>query len=502
MATTYTDYSRDKIGWFFGLSGTQLTVLAISVMPVLWTVRSNAWLSAGLLSLLWSLLFVITVVPVKGRSATGWLAASIAYALGGLLRWSSFSSRAATGAADDLATADLPGILQAVLIHDGPPHGPALARVAVIQNHATRTWAVTAALVHPGIGMADSHERSRLGQGLTDLLDLAARTELIDEVLFTVRTVPEDGAERDLWVQRHRRANAPALATQINEDLARGLTQASVRTEAFITVVVPEARIAKEAKESGGGLEGRARTLYLLMGEVEAQLRGGMAMTSVVWLTSPQLALACRTGFAPSDRVGIIDALAAAEKDAGVNAEVPWAMAGPSGADPVVRHYSHDAWNSVSATIKLPDKGAAMGALAPILTPGEPGERRSFMVAYPILRQSIADRQSANSEWAADLGSAMRTKAGVRMRAKQQNEAAKAHGMDYKLARGNSMTRPYAICTVTVPKTARVTEFGRRLDAAIRRAGFAPLRLDLAQDAGFAASTVPLGVSLTRKGDA
>ncbi|WP_460838068.1 SCO6880 family protein [Nocardioides marmoraquaticus] len=502
MATTYTDYSRDKIGWFFGLSGPQLAVLAIGVMPVLWSVKENAWLSAGLLLVLWSLIFVITVVPVRGRSATGWLAASIAYALGGLMRWTSFGSRAAAGAAEDLAAADLPGVLQGVQIHDGPPHGPALARVAVIQNHATKTWAVTAAIVHPGIGMAESDERARLGQGLTDLLDLAARTELIDEVLFTVRTVPEDGAERDLWVQRHRRANAPALATQINEDLARGLTQASVRTEAFVTIVVPETRIAKEAKESGGGFEGRARTLYLLMGEVEAQLRGGMAMTAVSWLTSPQLALACRTGFAPSDRVGIIDALAAAEKDPTVNAEVPWAMAGPSGADPVVRHYSHDAWNSISSTIKLPDKGAAMGALAPVLTPGEPGERRSFMVAYPILRQSTADRQTANSEWAADLGSALRAKAGVRMRAKQREEAAKAHGMDYKLARGNSMTRPYAVCTVTVPKTARVTEFGRRLDAAVRRAGFAPLRLDLAQDAGFAASAVPLGVSLTRKGDA
>ena len=375
----------------------------------------------------------------------------------------------------------------------------------MIQNHATKTWAITAAIVHPGIGMADADERARLGQGLTDLLDLAARTELVDEVLFIVRTVPEDGAERNLWVQRHRRVNAPALATQINEDLARGLTQASVRTEAFVTIVVPETRIAKQAKESGGGFEGRARTLYLLMGEVEAQLRGAMAMTSVSWLTSPQLALACRTGFAPSDRVGIIDALAAAERDgvdSTINTGVPWAMAGPSGADPVVRHYSHDAWNSVSATIKLPDKGAAMGALAPVLIPGEPGERRSFMVAYPILRQSAADRQTANSEWAADLGSALRAKAGVRMRAKQREEAAKAHGMDYKLARGNSMTRPYAVCTVTVPKTERVTEFGRRLDAAVRRAGFAPLRLDLAQDAGFAASAVPLGISLTRKGDA
>ncbi|MEJ7742386.1 MAG: hypothetical protein WKF73_07470 [Nocardioidaceae bacterium] len=53
------------------------------------------------------------------------------------------------------------------------------------------------------------------------------------------------------------------------------------------------------------------------------------------------------------------------------------------------------------------------------------------------------------------------------------------------------MTRPYAVCTVTVPKTARVAEYGRRLDAAVRRAGFAPLRLDLAQDVAFAASTDP-----------
>jgi hypothetical protein len=52
---------------------------------------------------------------------------------------------------------------------------------------------------------------------------------------------------------------------------------------------------------------------------------------------------------------------------------------------------------------------------------------------------------------------------------------------------------------VTVPKTLSASEFGRRLDASVRRAGFASLRLDLAQDAGFAASTVPLAVSLTRR---
>ena len=167
-----------------------------------------------------------------------------------------------------------------------------------------------------------------------------------------------------------------------------------------------------------------------------------------------------------------------------MNADVPWAMAGPSGADPLVRHYSHDAWNSVSCTINLPAKGAVMGALAPVLTPSEAGERRCFLVAYPILRQTAADRRTANSEWAADLGEELRHKAKIKQRARSRDETAKARGVDAKLARGNALTRPYAVCTVTVPKTARIAEFGRRLDASVRRAGFAPLRLDLAHDVG------------------
>ena len=143
-----------------------------------------------------------------------------------------------------------------------------------------------------------------------------------------------------------------------------------------------------------------------------------------------------------------------------------------------------------------------MGALAPVLTPSEPGERRSFVVAFPILSASAADRQSASSEWAADMGEGLRTKAKVKPRTKAVDEAAKVRGLDRKLARGSSLTRPYAVATVTVPKTVAVAEYGRRLDACVRRAGFAPLRLDLSQDVAFAASTIPLGISLTRTGDA
>ena len=39
MVTIYGDYSRDKIGWFFGLSGWQLATLAAAVMPVFWAIQ-------------------------------------------------------------------------------------------------------------------------------------------------------------------------------------------------------------------------------------------------------------------------------------------------------------------------------------------------------------------------------------------------------------------------------------------------------------------------------
>lgn len=506
--TVYSDYSRDKIGWFFGLNGFQFAFLAIGSLPFFWAIKNAAWLSAGMFLLIWLALAAVTIIPVRGRSATGWLVATLSYSLGGLTGWTRFRSKASAGAIEDLDEPDMPGRLQGLQIHDGPPSGGSQKRIAIIQDHATRSWAVTAAVTHPGIGMAETDERDRLGTALSNLIDVAGRTELIEELIILVRTVPDDGAERELWVRKHRSDNAPGRARRTNDELADWLTQASVRTEQYVTIVVPEANLAKHAKEAGGGLDGRARTLYLLLGEIQEQLVGGLGMTAVNWLTSPELALACRSGFAPGDRAGIIQALAMrAEEirksgDSGVNAEVPWAQAGPSGADSTIRHYSHDAWNSVSATFKLPDRGAAMGALAPVLMPSEPGERRSYMVAFPIVRQSKADRQTGNAEWQADLAEGLRGKLGMKERTKQKIEKAKARGFDAKLARGNALTRPYAIATVTVPKTQRIADFGRRLDAAIRRAGFAPMRLDIAHDVAFAASVVPLGVSLTRKGDA
>jgi hypothetical protein len=338
-----------------------------------------------------------------------------------------------------------------------------------------------------------------MASGLAELQEIASRTELIDLFAIQVRTVPDDGAERADWVRRHRKPGSPPLARQVNDTLTAHLMPAAVRHEAFVTVVVSEARIAKSAKESGGGLDGRARVLYGTLGEVESRLRGSIGCSEVTWLDSPSLAIAIRTGFAPGDRASLIAAQLAARDNPAVATGLPMAAASPSTAHTELRHYHHDAWSSITDTILLPDRGAILGALAPVFVPSAPGERRSVTVFYPAMSQARADRVTGREEMSAIVGSELRRRSGRIERARQRHATDRVSNTDEKLAKGRALVRPCAAATITVPSTWPIAEFGRRLDSAIRLAGFIPQRLDGAQDSAFAAGAIPLGIGVPKR---
>jgi hypothetical protein len=219
-ATEYADYARDRTGWFFGMSGPALGLVLVAALPALAAVNGRRWLVLALWLPVWALLVVMATVPVRGRSATGWALALVLHQLGGAMGWTSWQSRAAAGTAGDPGEVDLPGVLAGIQIHDGPPLGHTLTRVAVVQNHSARTWAAVARIVHPGIGLAEPGARNRMGAGLAELQEIASGTELIDLLAIQVRTVPDDGAERAAWTSAHRRAGAPVLARQVNDLLA------------------------------------------------------------------------------------------------------------------------------------------------------------------------------------------------------------------------------------------------------------------------------------------
>jgi len=496
----YGAWSKDKHGWLFGLGGGAWVAIVLGGVPWLLAAGAHDWPLALAWTPAWAVLIVLVAVPVRGRLAFHWAADSLLRSVGVVAGWADWQSKAAAGTLERLDEPDLPGVLAGIAVHDGPPFGPLQSRPAIIADSRERTWAAVARITHPGIGLAEIPARTRMGNGLAELLEGAATAELVSVLALQVRTVPDDGAERAAWQQTNLRPDAPRLALAVNAELAGVMTQAGVRHEAFVTVLVPEGRIARQAKEAGGGVDGRARVLYGVMGEIETRLLGPVGATSVDWLDSPALAAAIRTGFAPGDRAALTAAAIAARSGPTLAAALPMAAAGPTSTPaPERRSYAHDAWQSATCTILLPDKGAVMGALAPVFTPTTAGERRSVTVFFEPISHAKADRLVGAESMSADLAAEVRRKSGFAVRAAHRRDAARVEGQDVRLADGNALVRVAIAAAVTVPDSWSITEHARRLESAVTGSGFTPLRLDLAQDSGFAAAAIPLGIGLPRR---
>ncbi|TAM86066.1 MAG: hypothetical protein EPN43_10850 [Jatrophihabitans sp.] len=494
----YGDWTPDRHGWFLGLSAGQWATVLAGGLPALVGAGSHRWLFALAWLPVWVVLSLLAVMPVRGRPAARWLVDAILHAIGAVTGWANFQSKVATGHADDLAEADLPGVLAGIRVHDGPPTGPHLRRPAIVQDCANRTWAVVARISHPGIGLTEPGERARMAAGLSELLEAVAAAELVSTAALQVRAVPDDGAERAAWQRRNLRADAPDVALSVTTDLADLVARTGVRHEVFLTLVVPEQRLGRQASDAGSGVDGRARVLYGAMAEVEAHLLGPVGCGAVEWLDSPRLAAAIRTGFAPGERASLIGAEPDGRDDAA--SALPIAAAGPSSAPaPERRCYVHDAWATVTCAVLLPDQGAIMGALAPVFTPTQTNERRSVTVFYEPMPRRRADRLVGRDSMSAGTAAEMRARLGFRSRAAHRRDAARVEGQDVRLAEGRALVRVAVVAAVTVPSFWSVLDHGRRLESSIRASGFTPLRLDLAQDSGFAAACVPLGVALPRQ---
>lgn len=501
--------TRDRQAWLFGLTGPQFFLLLAAGFPTWMAIAGQQWLVLPIVLSLWVAVGVLVCLPIRGHSAIQWIGVLFRHVAGLAFGWSRFQSKAAAGDLDlgnsdddddgAAGEADLPGILAGIQIHDGPPMSGQTARPAIIQNHTTRTWAATARIFHPGIGMSDEGDRFRMGAGLTEMMEAATAGNQIDLIVVQVRTIPDDGTERAEWVRHNARPDEPEVSARVNAQLEAMTAGAAVRHEAFVTVVVREDVINKDAKRAGRGVLGRARILYSVLAETEARLTGSIGCTRVNWLDTSELAVAIRTGFEPGDLPALADADIHHREDASIAAGVPVAAAGPTNASTAMRSYRHGEWESVSSTILLPRKGARMGALARVLVPSQPGERRALTVFYRPVSQQAAERSTGRAQMSAMMAGTLREKAGKVERAKDRQSVGNLAERDEKLERGRSLVKVASAVSITVPAGWNIQDFGRRLDASIRISGFTPLPLDGAHDAAFAVSTIPLGAGLPKK---
>ena len=171
---------------------------------------------------------------------------------------------------------------------------------------------------------------------------------------------------------------------------------------------------------------------------------GPVGCTSVTWLDSPALAAAIRTGFAPGDRAGADRGRRSPpRRDPDVAAALPMAAAGPTSTpNPERRYYAHDAWHTATCTILLPDKGAVMGALAPVFTPDRGG---GAALGDGVLRtdqpRTRPTGSSAASRCPPTSPPRCAASSGFKVRASHRRDAARVEGQDVRLADGNALVR-------------------------------------------------------------
>ena len=127
------------------------------------------------------------------------------------------------------------------------PDGPTFAdrgRICLIHDTAEGRWGATAQLTHTGTGMLSPAECDQLAARLGTLLTGLGHRGVVDRLSLYVRTVPDDGAEYQLWRARHTRPDAPALARRATGELDATIGSVSLRTELFVVRVGQRGRAA------------------------------------------------------------------------------------------------------------------------------------------------------------------------------------------------------------------------------------------------------------------
>jgi hypothetical protein len=486
---------RERAGWVLGLTPWQVAVVIVLGVPVLASMSTGRWREALIMIVTNGIGAALVVVPVRGRSALSWLADLLMFQVGVAMRWSVWQSRAAAGAVDQQDGPDLPGVLTRLRFPDGPPLRDQ-GRVCLIHDTVEGRWGATARLTHSGVGMLSDAECERLAERLGTLLSAIGQREVVDRMSLLVRTVPDDGAEYDVWRAAHEDPRAPLLARATTDELDYTIGSVSVRTELFVTVSGTETVLRRPAQAAGGGIQGRAYALYRVLDGVDDQL-SALGVRTVNWLTSPGLAEAIRTGFNPAAAAGFTsDHLV--HPDAARTAGLAMSQAGPTLArSPAARSYTHDGFSSVAYSVLPAESGTVFGSLGPLLAVRTPGERRTIAIHYEVLSKRAANRAVRANRFRHNVLTDFKAHKGFSSTAADSRRAGGAQAQESAVAAGHSMVRYTIASAVTVPADWNLEDHAARLenDASGR---FRLLRLELAQDSAFVAAAVPVGIGLPR----
>ena len=507
----YTGWQRERLGFLFGLSGAQF---ALACLALLCAAAPIATRSLAVLIVAWptaAVLAALTWIRVLGKTSTDWLVIAVSFTLNKSARRNVFMSGAfAPRAADkpaEPAPMDLPGPLAALRFLEAETGGLLAgtervhARIAAIHHPLDQTYTAVAAIRYPGIALSDADRReSRVGAWGGFLAQMCNEASPFSRVAVVQRTVPDDGTALRRWHAASVRRDAPAVAVEAVEALLAQSVVSSASHEAWLVLTLDATRARTQIRTAGGGDVGALAVLVRQLAAASAAI-GGAHLEITRWLEVRELAEVVRTAFDPSSTAPLAtrrglraSALTPTPLEPGVDPR----LAGPGAAEARWGSYHHDSGVSVTYQVQdWPRVGVPAWFLRPILT-AQHSARRSFALHIEPVAPRAAEKAVMRARTKRAVAVGLRQKSGQLVPEHERQALLEAEDQDRQRAEGHGLVRFVAYLTVTVTDPTLLDLSCSELETDAAQCGLEVRRLWGAQDVGFFAAAMPLGLGLPK----
>jgi hypothetical protein len=498
---TYTGWQPERSGFVGRLSGVGFCAAAAALIVGMLPVYTADMALAALAWPIAALLAALALVPVAGMPADEWVVLFCRYRVVRMRRAHLFASgvfapRHVSGA----QPLDLPGVLASTRLLQAPTGTG--GSFAVVNDRAENAYTAVLRISYPGLALSDVEAQDRrVAAWGSFLASLCVQRGVISRVAVVERAQPDDGTALVEWTRRHLDPAAPRAAVDTLDELLAVAGPVGVHRDTFLSVTVSATRARAMVRAAGGGDVGACAVLARELGALQPAIwAADLRVTS--WLTVRELAEAVRVGFDPDSVAPLAGRLArqrsgpAGAAREGLAPGVDPSLAGPAAAEAGWSLYRHDgAWSVTYQVRAWPRSPVYASVLQPLLRPVAGARRCLAMVCEP-LGPRRAERELARARTRRHALISMRRGAGRLDSPDEVADLARAEAQDVARAGGHGVLRYTALLTVTVTEPGLLEAACVELQADAASAGLELRRLYGAQDSGFAAGVLPLGMGL------
>ncbi|MEU5608101.1 SCO6880 family protein [Streptomyces sparsogenes] len=498
---TYAGWQSERQGFAGSLSLTGCVLLAAAALCVMLPIYTQNWAAEVIAIPVAAVLYALAKVPIYGMTAEEWARLAIRHQINVAGGRDVFLSGvfAPRRRSDDQQPMDLPGILARLKILAAPIGGQ--EEIAVVYDPLENTYSAVLEIRYPGLALEDTDQINRRVAAWGAFL----RTQCVEggpivRIAVHERSLPDDGTALQSWTAVHVDPDAPAAAVDVVTELAaQGGPVANARAT-YLTVTLSASRARLAVKGAGGGRLGACAVLVREITAMQSALAAA-DLKVVAQLKPRQLAQVIRTAFDPDSVAEMAIRNTAAEQAGwgGVEPGVDPRLAGPAGHETERSLYRHDGAVSVTYQVRnWPASAVYATCLQPLLRP-RPNARRSLSLTYEPMGPRRARTELSRARTKKDVARRLRAKTGRIESMDERAEMVRALEQDAARASGHGIVRFTGLVTVTVTDTDELETACAELQQDGAAAGLELRRMYYAQDSGFAAAALPLGLGLPER---